>query len=264
MAGGAVLVLPVARGLADPSHGVSVAFVGPPVALAELQDTCARVPGFHIASAGDLAVDAVCIAAPEPAGVRMAVAACAAGKDVYVAALRLPISLSEAEEIAAAARWHGRVVQMGGTQRSGVVFRGVRTIVKSGQLGEVGYCRIANLDSLDLVHFVFDDEAPLSARVQRAPSGTLATYRYPRTVVSCEPGSVGTSFHGSQATLLVDRNGCRIFGQDGLQASIADTGDDELAGHWRDWLECIRTRRAPVAAIGKAVTVARAQALALA
>jgi predicted dehydrogenase len=152
---------------------------------------------------------------------------------------------------------------MGSTQRSGAMFRRARAIVKSGQRGEVGYCRIASLDSLDLVHFVFDDEAPLSARVQRAPSGTLATYRYPRAVVSCEPGSVGTSFHGSQATLLVDRNGCRIFGQDGIQPSIADIGEDELVGHWRDWLQCIRARQAPVAEIGKTVAVARARALAL-
>ena len=113
-----------------------------------------------------------------------------------------------------------------------------RAIVKSGQLGELAYCRIDSLDALDLVHFVFDDEAPLSARVQRGPSGALVTYRYPRAVVSCEPGSSGTSFHGSRATLLIDQNGCRIFGQDGMQAAIADTGEDELVGHWRDWLEC--------------------------
>ncbi|HXA48730.1 MAG TPA: Gfo/Idh/MocA family oxidoreductase [Candidatus Acidoferrum sp.] len=258
--GGAALALPV--GCAN--DRVNVAFVGERRAVSELQAACIQVRGFHIARMCDLAdpaIDAVCIATGEQWRARMTVAACAANKDVYVAA---PVweSIAEAEEMAAAARRYGRVVQAGSTRRSGGVFRRARSIVRSGELGGVAYCRIAGLDSLDLVHFVFDEEAPLSASVQRGPSGTLTTFRYPRAVVSCEPGSAGASFHGSGATLLVDQDGCRIFGHDGGHAAMEEAGEDELVSHLRDWLECIRTRRAPAGEIGKVASVARARALA--
>jgi predicted dehydrogenase len=243
---------------------VTVAFLGTGPNVPELQAACARVPGLRIAGTGGLsdpAIDAVCIAPTQPLRARLTIAACAAGKDVYLAG-PLCEPVEEIEAMAAAARRYGRVVQTGDARRSGTLYRSARRIVQSGELGEVAFCRIGDLDSLDLVHFVFDDEPPLSASVQHRPNGALATYRYSGVVVSCEPGPAGAGFHGSVATLVVDRDACRIFRHDGTRTIIQAATNDALVDHWRDWLHCIRTRRAPAAEIGKSVPLARARAMA--
>jgi predicted dehydrogenase len=264
-AAGAVLVPAVAPArLQIVSNPVNVAFLGNGPDVPELRAACTQVPGFRIAGTGGLsdpAIDAVCIAATQPLRARLTVAACAAHRDVYLAG-PLCEPVEEIEAMAAAARRYGRVVQTGSAQRSGAAYRSARRIVQSGELGDVAFCRIGDPDWMDLVHFVFDDESPLSASVQHRPNGTLATYRYSRVVVSCEPGPAGASFHGSLATLLVDRDGCRVFREDGTQRIIQAAADNALVDHWRDWLRCIRTRRAPAAEIGKSVALARARAMA--
>jgi predicted dehydrogenase len=88
----------------------------------------------------DKSVDAVCIAAPDHWHPYMTVEACKAGKDVYV---EKPASVyvDEGVKMVEAARKYKRVVQAGTMQRSGRFFQKARDIVKSGDLGDITFCR---------------------------------------------------------------------------------------------------------------------------
>jgi predicted dehydrogenase len=96
------------------------------------------VPGF-----GDFrklleapGIDAVIIATPDHWHALPTIAACEAGKDVYV---EKPLSLRvrEGRLMLDAARKHKRVVQTGSQQRSGAHYQRAADIVQSGALGEV-------------------------------------------------------------------------------------------------------------------------------
>lgn len=84
----------------------------------------------------DPSLDALVIATPDHWHAAMTIAACEAGKDVYV---ETPVShtLAEGAEMLAAARRHARVVQTGLAQRSGSHFRTAIEFVRSGKLGAV-------------------------------------------------------------------------------------------------------------------------------
>ncbi|MEM7261939.1 MAG: Gfo/Idh/MocA family oxidoreductase [Planctomycetota bacterium] len=81
-------------------------------------------------------IDAVLIAAPDHWHSTIAIAACAAGKDVYC---EKPLSLTirQAEAMVAAARRYGRVFQTGSQQRSYSNFRFACEMVRSGRIGKV-------------------------------------------------------------------------------------------------------------------------------
>jgi predicted dehydrogenase len=81
-------------------------------------------------------VDAVIIGAPDHQHVPLTIAACAAGKDVYVEK-PLTHDLSEGAAVIEAQNKHNRVVQVGTQQRSMPQFQEAREIIKSGQLGEI-------------------------------------------------------------------------------------------------------------------------------
>jgi predicted dehydrogenase len=84
----------------------------------------------------DPSLDALVIATPDHWHAAMTIAACEAGKDVYV---ETPVShtLTEAAEMLTVARRQGRVVQTGLAQRSGSHFRTAIEFVRSGKLGAV-------------------------------------------------------------------------------------------------------------------------------
>jgi len=86
----------------------------------------------------DRRVDAVVVATPDHWHPLIAVAACDAGKDVYV---EKPISnvVREGRLMVEAARRTKRIVQVGLQQRSGSHFQRVAEIVRSGDLGEIHY-----------------------------------------------------------------------------------------------------------------------------
>src|ERR1700730_4597023 len=88
----------------------------------------------------DKSVDAVCIAAPDHWHPYMTVEACKAGKDVYVEKPAC-VYVNEGIKMVEAARKYKRVVQAGTMQRSGGFFQKARAIVKSGDLGEISFCR---------------------------------------------------------------------------------------------------------------------------
>jgi predicted dehydrogenase len=84
----------------------------------------------------DPSVDAVVIATPDHWHAPMTILACQAGKDVYV---EKPVShnVREGQQMVAAARRYGRVVQSGLQQRSGSHFQSAVEFVRSGRLGAV-------------------------------------------------------------------------------------------------------------------------------
>lgn len=88
-------------------------------------------------------VDAVLIATPDHWHAPATVAACAAGKDVYVEK-PLAHSVREGRAMVKAARDHDRIVQAGTQQRSAPHFAACARIVQSGELGEVHLVRVWN------------------------------------------------------------------------------------------------------------------------
>src|SRR3954447_25072784 len=79
-------------------------------------------------------IDAVLIAAPDHWHVPMTVAACQAGKDVYVEK-PLTHDLAEGKAVIDAQNTHKKIVQVGTQQRSMPHLQEARAILKSGALG---------------------------------------------------------------------------------------------------------------------------------
>jgi predicted dehydrogenase len=81
-------------------------------------------------------IDAVLIGSPDHWHVPMTVAACGAGKDVYVEK-PLTHDLKEGRAVIEAQNEHGRIVQVGTQQRSMPQFHKAREIIRAGGLGQV-------------------------------------------------------------------------------------------------------------------------------
>src|SRR5450755_2404743 len=94
----------------------------------------------------DKSIDAVCISTPDHWHPYMTVEACKAGKDVYVEKPSF-VYIDEGPKMVEAARKYQRVVQAGTMQRSGKFFQKAREIVKSGELGDVVFCRTFQADT---------------------------------------------------------------------------------------------------------------------
>ena len=88
----------------------------------------------------DKSIDAVCISTPDHWHPYMTVEACKAGKDVYVEKPAC-VYVNEGLKMVEAARKYNRVVQGGTMQRSGYYFKKAVEIVKSGELGDITFCR---------------------------------------------------------------------------------------------------------------------------
>lgn len=86
----------------------------------------------------DASIDAIVIATPDHSHVPLAVAACQAGKDVY---LESPVTHSREEEKQLQQSAKGRIVQCGLQQRSGAHFQSAVELVQSGGIGRIGLVR---------------------------------------------------------------------------------------------------------------------------
>ena len=125
---------------------------------------------------------------------------------------------------------------------------------------------------LDIVQFAFDEAMPLSVAAQggrfyvadntETPDTMLVTYRYPGFIGSYESRTAnsypiydadyGTSFHGTEATLMVNRDGYMLLStaKDAEPVQEKDESLKEMnVPHWQNFLECIRSRQKPVSDI---------------
>jgi len=128
--------------------------------------------------------------------------------------------------------------------------------------GSGGAIAESGLHLLDLVQFTFDEAMPLSVSAQGGTPGALrATYRYPGFVAAYEsrrPTS-GTAFHGTRGTLLVNCGGYWIFPAQQGKRPIAETSREPAAmhvAHWKNFLECVRSRQRPINDIESCVRTA--------
>ncbi len=81
-------------------------------------------------------IDAVVIATPDHSHAMIAIAACKAGKDVYLEK-PLTFTIKEGQELVKAVRENNRILAVGSQQRSDPNFQHAAQLVQSGALGEV-------------------------------------------------------------------------------------------------------------------------------
>jgi predicted dehydrogenase len=127
---------------------------------------------------------------------------------------------------------------------------------------------------IDPVHQCYGEPMPLSVSAMgdklyvddnaETPDTMLATFRYPKFLLTYESRTAnpmpmfghrnGTSIHGTEGTLLVNRGGCYVTPNEGSGVmALTLEKDDELAEmnlpHWKNFIECVRTRAKPASDI---------------
>lgn len=81
-------------------------------------------------------IDAVVIAVPDHTHARIAIAACKAGKDIYLEK-PMTFTIKEGQELIKAVRENNRILQVGSQQRSSGEFQHAVKLVQSGALGKI-------------------------------------------------------------------------------------------------------------------------------
>jgi predicted dehydrogenase len=127
---------------------------------------------------------------------------------------------------------------------------------------------------IDPIHQCFGDPMPLSVSAQgskfyvedntQTPDTMLATFQYENFLSGyesrqCNPmpmfagQGAGTVIHGTEATVFVSRGGCRLIPNNKLKEPEVWEKDramgDMNVPHWRNFLECIRSRQKPISDI---------------
>jgi len=129
---------------------------------------------------------------------------------------------------------------------------------------------------IDPLHQCFHEVMPLAISTmgdklyvtdnRDTPDTMLATFRYPKFLASyesrtCNPmpllsmgGGGATSIHGTEGTLILNRGGCWVIPnpRSSLQPMTFEK-DPEMGAmnvpHWKNWMECIKTRQKPISEI---------------
>src|SRR5512133_1248545 len=81
-------------------------------------------------------IDAVVIAVPDHSHARIAIAACKAGKDVYLEK-PMTFTIREGQELVKAVRGNNRILAVGSQQRSSFEFQHAVKLVQSGAIGKI-------------------------------------------------------------------------------------------------------------------------------
>jgi predicted dehydrogenase len=127
---------------------------------------------------------------------------------------------------------------------------------------------------IDPVHQCYGEPMPTSISAMGAklyvddnaetPDTMLATFRYPKFLLTYESRTANpmpmfgqgaaTSFHGTEATLVVRRGGCYLLPNEKSQVTALTFEKDRDMNemnlpHWRNFIECIRTREKPASDI---------------
>jgi predicted dehydrogenase len=136
---------------------------------------------------------------------------------------------------------------------------------------------------IDVVHWYMGVEAPLSAssigrsyrmKTWEWPDAVTATLEYPGPFMVTHTGTYGSSiddggleFRGDLATLKVDRERLLVFKEGSRRAGGGNTPEPEIlvhssgdgtVSHLKNWLDCIRSRKAPNAPMRVGHQAARA------
>ncbi|MCS7223642.1 MAG: Gfo/Idh/MocA family oxidoreductase [Armatimonadetes bacterium] len=273
-------------------------------------------------------VDAVIIATPDHWHCVQTIAACEAGKDVYV---EKPLSHNIAEGRAAvnAARRFKRVVQQGTQQLSGAHYRAAKELIRSGALGTITRVRVWNvwndtpggignppdenpppgvdydlwlgpapkrpfnrnrffapgywffwdysggfmlswaIHHIDTVHWILEKTIPRMVMStggkyvlqdnRETPDTQDALIDYGDFYVQAsiyhtnsrpiEGSGYGIAFYGTNGTMLLTREGFRVFPEGDRMKPIESGGSPQSEPHMRNWLDCIKTRDKPIADI---------------
>jgi predicted dehydrogenase len=127
---------------------------------------------------------------------------------------------------------------------------------------------------IDVVHWYMDVEAPLSAestgrnynlKIWEAPDTVNTTLEFPKNFMATYSGTFvskvddgGLEFRGDRGTLKIDRARLAVYRDDAAYAAgtltpepdiyVRSSGDGTLS-HLQNWLDCIRSRKAPNAHI---------------
>jgi predicted dehydrogenase len=99
----------------------------------------------------------------------------------------------------------------------------------------------------------------------QTPDTMAATFLYPKFLTSyenreCNPfpmfgmnQGAGTVIHGTEATIFVNRSMCRLIPNQRAKGATVWEDDPEMqqmnVPHWKNWLECIRSRQKPISEI---------------
>lgn len=127
---------------------------------------------------------------------------------------------------------------------------------------------------IDPVHQCFDEVMPTSISAMgsrfyvddnlETPDTMMATFRYPKFLLTYESRTANpmpmfgqgaaTSIHGSEATLIVRRGGCYVVPNNNSKVEAMtfekDAAMNEMnAPHWKNFIECIKTRARPTSDI---------------
>ncbi len=273
-------------------------------------------------------VDAVIVATPDHWHCVQTIAACEAGKDVYV---EKPLGHNIAEGRAAvnAARRFKRIVQHGTQQLSGAHYQAAKELIRSGALGSITRVRVWNvwndaptgmgnppdepvpsgvdydlwlgpapkrpfnrnrfyapgywffwdysggfmlswaIHHLDTVHWITGKTVPLMAMStggkfvlkdnRETPDTQDALIDYGDYYVQAsiyhtnarpiEGSWYGIAFYGTNGTMLLTREGFRVFPEGDRMKPIEQGESPQDPPHMRNWLDCIKTREKPVADI---------------
>jgi predicted dehydrogenase len=300
-----------ARALAVTQEELGRQLARPPVAVTAHEQVLDRTD-----------VDAVVIATPDHWHAPMAIAACQAGKDIY---LEQPVahSVLQGEAIRHTAEETGRIVQTGLPQRSGAHFQSAVELLRRGEIGRVhlakawaihrrrsigrtattqtpvgvdyarwlgpapqrpfqpnrfhhnwpwfwdygsGELGLWGVQLLDVVRWGLDLDLPrrISASGgqrcfhddRETPDTLTVQFGYDDLDVvwehrqwstrGIEGRTAAAAFYGERGTLIVDRSGWKVY--DGREGLYADASEIKQS-HLRDWIDAVRTRGTPSAAL---------------
>ena len=136
---------------------------------------------------------------------------------------------------------------------------------------------------IDVVHWYMGVDTPLAAvatgrnylmKTWEWPDAVTATLEYPRDFMVTHTGTYGSSIddgglelRGDRGTLKIDRERLAFFSEDSKKGSSRFTPEPEIqvrslgdgsVNHLRNWLDCIRSRKAPNAPVRVGHLAARA------
>jgi predicted dehydrogenase len=124
---------------------------------------------------------------------------------------------------------------------------------------------------LDIVQMAFNEAMPTAITTlggklwltdnRETPDTIQVTYEYPGFIATYENRSGngqsmfgkggGILFHGTKATLFVDRSGFRVVPEreSDVQEAEEKSSNQSNRDHWRNFLDCVRTREKPISDI---------------